>query len=52
MVKFLRPETLYSNKFEGYRNEKIDSRVQANLVMEHSNMSASEMRDQMLRGES
>ena len=48
MVKFLRPETLYSNKFEGYLNEKIDSRAQANLVMEHTGMSASEIRDKMI----
>jgi len=38
--KYLRPETLYGTKFEGYLNQKITDKVKANLVMEHTGMSA------------
>lgn len=42
MAKFLRPETLYSNKFEGYRNQRITDYEKSKLIQQHTGMSPSE----------
>ena len=40
MEKYLRPETLFGTKFEGYLNEKVDS----NKTKEQSNWRRSDKR--------
>lgn len=41
--KFIRPETLYSNKFEGYLNQKLSDSDKSKIVQQHTGMSASEI---------
>jgi len=41
--KFLRPETLYSNKFESYLNQKISDYEKMKAVNSHTGLSALEM---------
>jgi len=43
MQKFLRPETLYGNKFESYLNQKISDYEKMKAVNSHTGMSALEM---------
>ena len=43
MQKFLRPETLYGNKFEGYLNQKLTEKDKYNAVKSHTGMTALEM---------
>jgi len=45
MSKFLRPETLYGNKFEGYRNQKISDYEKSRLIQQQPGMSAKELLD-------
>jgi hypothetical protein len=43
MQKFLRPETLYGNKFESYLNQKLTLNEKYKAVSNHTGMSALEM---------
>jgi len=43
--KFLRPETLYSKKFEGYLNQNITSYQKSKLIQQHTGLNASEILD-------
>jgi len=36
MQKFLRPETLYSNKFEGYLNQKVSDNEKSRMIEDHT----------------
>ena len=42
MVKFLRPETLYGNKFEGYLNQKVSDNEKLSMMRNHTGVSALE----------
>ena len=39
MVKFLRPETLYGNKFEGYLNQKVSDNEKSRMIQDHTGIS-------------
>jgi len=43
MSKFLRPETLYSNKFEGYLNEKVTDYQKSQVIQSKMNLNPSQM---------
>jgi hypothetical protein len=40
MEKYLRPETLYSNKFEGYLNQKTSDYEKLKAINAHTGLSA------------
>lgn len=40
MIKFLRPETLYSNKFESYLNQKVSNNEKSRMIQNHTGVSA------------
>lgn len=42
MSKYLRPLTLYSNKFEGYRNQRLNDSEMANAIQHKIGMSAND----------
>ena len=46
--KYLRPKTLYSNKFEGYRNQKITNNLKADLIQQSTGMTNVEKRNLLL----
>ena len=47
MVKYIRPETLYSNKFEGYLNQKVSYNEKREMIQSHTGKTALQMlRDQ------
>lgn len=50
--KYMRPITLYGNKFEGYLNQKMSSAQKLKMIMQATGKSATEVRDMMLKGDS
>lgn len=53
MSKYLNPTTLYNaKKFEKYLNEPLTDQLKAKLVANHSGMTMTQLRDEMIRGAS
>lgn len=46
--KYLRPKTLYGDKFEGYRNQKITNNLKADLIQQSTGMTNVEKRNLLL----